>query len=273
MASEISIYAELLQNIRQVTVAIALPSPTNAFTTVTVAEDGSAVSISHDGLSAQLRLPAIVDASAYGGFLPVLPVTCSLSWRLPLAMSLQQRRPEGQAAVPWPATNLRPGGEVSCRACGGVVVGAGRIAEWKDLPSENWAEMMEFWHCHKPGDGHGHGHGHGHENHTHDDQQGGGGKADETTLASRGYGANSIISAQEGIGFVDLTSLWFAEKDCEGILVRFARLFSAFCFSSFISTPIPRNFLLRAPSGHQRRWLGQDNASHLVAWSPIQIAP
>jgi hypothetical protein len=78
---------------------------------------------------------------------------------------------------------------------------------WKDLPSENWAEMMEFWHCHKPDHKHGEDHGDA------------SGKADEKTLAARGYGASSVISAQEGVGFVDLTTLLFTESDCQHLTV------------------------------------------------------
>lgn len=244
MSAQISLYAELLQNIRQVSLAASLPSPSNASTNATVTSDGSAIHLRHDGLDAQLALPASVDAAACPSPLPVQPVASSLSWRLPLATAAapqQQQQRSGDEVVPWPATDLLPGEPVRCRGCGEPVVGAGRVGAWKDLPSENWAEMMEFWHCHKPDDaGHGHGHGHGAPR---DGEQGGAaggpaqanelggdgpapaaetdGKADEQSLASRGYGANSIISAQEGVGFVDLTSLLFAEGDCEGILVSF----------------------------------------------------
>ncbi|KAI6785612.1 uncharacterized protein J7T54_005946 [Emericellopsis cladophorae] len=72
-----------------------------------------------------------------------------------------------------------------------------------NLPSENWAEMMEFWHCHKP-----HDHDHGHTN----------GGAEQADLTKRGYGASNAISAQETVGLVDITSFMFTESDCDGIL-------------------------------------------------------
>jgi hypothetical protein len=75
----------------------------------------------------------------------------------------------------------------------------GKIKAWKDLPSENWAEMMEFWHCHKPEDDHGKDHEH---------------------LTSKGYGARSMIGAQLGVGFVDLTSFLFSESDTTHVEVR-----------------------------------------------------
>jgi hypothetical protein len=66
--------------------------------------------------------------------------------------------------------------------------------------------MMEFWHCHKPD----------HHHHGHDEETG---KAGEESLAARGYGASSTISAQPGVGFVDLTTLLFDETDCQNVTV------------------------------------------------------
>ncbi|CAI0653025.1 unnamed protein product [Colletotrichum noveboracense] len=57
---------------------------------------------------------------------------------------------------------------------------------------------MDFWHCHKPTD-----HEHSHE---------------PEHLAKRGYGANSSIAAQNGVGLVDLTSFLFSEADCSGLV-------------------------------------------------------
>ncbi|KAG4265766.1 hypothetical protein FPRO06_01046 [Fusarium proliferatum] len=40
---------------------------------------------------------------------------------------------------------------------------------------------------------------------------------DPESLATKGYGANHAISAQQGVGFVDLTSFLFSESDCRGL--------------------------------------------------------
>ena len=188
---------------------------------------------------AQLALPAQVLAPPNRALTPGVPSAHGLAWRLPLApgavagmgyVSPSPLRQLEEAAVPWPATALQPGGPVHCRGCGGEVVAPGTVGGWKDLPSENWAEMMEFWHCHKPGDhGHDHGHGHGDDQHHRNQREGadavagngvrGAPKADEQSLASRGYGANSVISAQKSVGFVDLTSFLFAEEDCTSVMV------------------------------------------------------
>ncbi|KAK4150217.1 ubiquitin-conjugating enzyme E2-binding protein [Chaetomidium leptoderma] len=198
-----ALYAELLANIRQISLAASLPSASDASTQVALSADGRTVELRHGGRDHHLTLPA--KAGLGGTLLPIQDKqkgTRALSWRLPLdAASLS---PSHQADhTPWSATDLGPDSGVACRQCSTNVVPAGSVKAWKDLPSENWAEMMEFWHCHKPD------HHHSHEEET--------GKADEQTLAARGYGASSVISAQEGVGFVDLTTLLFAESDCRSV--------------------------------------------------------
>lgn len=202
-----TLYAELLANIRQISLAASLSSPCDASTRVTLSADSRTVELRHGSSNYHLTLPA---KAALGGTL--LPVqdkqkgTTALSWRLPLDVSsLSSSHQANDDRMSWSATDLDPGSEVSCRRCGTAVVPAGSVEAWKDLPSENWAEMMEFWHCHKP-------------EHRHNDD-GEAGKADEESLAARGYGASSAISAQEGVGFVDLTTLLFAETNCQNVTV------------------------------------------------------
>ncbi|KAI1302237.1 ubiquitin-conjugating enzyme E2-binding protein [Xylaria venustula] len=188
----ILIYAELLSNIRQVSVGCTLPTPVSTATQATVSTDGRALTVTHCGSSETIQLPKAVAP------ITQLPIkeseSTSLSWRLPLAASLTGRvQPTSEESVPWSATDLEPGSAVACRTCQSTIVDAGTLKVWKDLPSENWAEMMEFWHCHKP-----HSHSNGH---------------DEEHLTNRAYGASSRISAQPGVGFIDLTSFLLASSD------------------------------------------------------------
>ncbi|KAH9908733.1 ubiquitin-conjugating enzyme E2C-binding protein [Xylariomycetidae sp. FL2044] len=193
-AHPILIYAELLSNIRQVSVACSLPTPSSDITRASVNSDGLRLTVTHDGLERSLELPSRVAVRSQ------LPISSqgskTLSWRLPLA-SIHKGpqhavfRPEN-APIPWSASDLEAGAGISCRTCKSDVVRAGTLKTWKDLPSENWAEMMEFWHCHKP----------------HDHIQ-----EDDDHLTSRGYGASSRISAQPGVGFVDLTSFLLSKTD------------------------------------------------------------
>ncbi|KAI0109510.1 ubiquitin-conjugating enzyme E2-binding protein [Nemania sp. FL0031] len=189
------VYAELLSNIRQISVGCTLPTPILTTTRATVAADGRALTVAHHGTSVTLQLPERVFP------LSQLPITklggTSLSWRLPLIAPLAGRIPSAsEELVPWSGLDLEPGSAVVCRTCNSTIVGAGTLKVWKDLPSENWAEMMEFWHCHKP------------HNHKH-----GGGDDDDEHLTNRGYGASSRITAQPGVGFVDLTSFLLADSD------------------------------------------------------------
>ncbi|RDA96052.1 hypothetical protein CP533_5820 [Ophiocordyceps camponoti-saundersi (nom. inval.)] len=195
--SGISIYAELLPNIQQVSVAAALSSPSDASTSAEVVDAGRRICIQHRDRSLAVELPATVAASTA---LPLSQVPCSnLNWRLS-TVALDGRAfpsaPENQT-IPWASPDLQLGSVVSCRTCGNEIVPRDHIKVWKDLPSENWAEMMEFWHCHKPHDA---------------------GKHDNEALADRAYGANSAIAAQPGVGFVDVTSFMFSEPDCYHLL-------------------------------------------------------
>lgn len=199
----ISIYAELLSNIRQVSVAASLPSRPTSSTVAKILANGRRLCIEHDGRSETLDLPGTV--------LPNTPLQIpqidsqDVTWRLPLSQAgaqLPHFSLESQA-IPWSASDLEHGSAVCCRKCSSVVIPKDTIQSWKDLPSENWAEMMEFWHCHKP---------HDHSEHQND------------SLANKGYGANSAITAQPGIGFVDITSFMFDEANCQNLLVSTAYL-------------------------------------------------
>lgn len=194
----LSIYAELLSNIRQVSVRATLSSSSDSTTKAEILDDGRRIQVHHRGEVRALDLPSRVSVRS------AIPIpeksSLDLAWRLPVPATetgLSRFSAENQS-VPWSSTDIRPGSRVCCRHCDHVVVQPERIKSWKDLPSENWAEMMEFWHCHKP-----------HEHEPHDGE----------ALSKRGYGADNSITAQPEIGFVDLTSFMFSERDCDGLLV------------------------------------------------------
>jgi hypothetical protein len=80
---------------------------------------------------------------------------------------------------------------------------------WKDLPSENWAEMMDFWHCNKP-DIHEPNESSARESHL----DGAG------SVASKGYGADTKFAARITVGFVDITTFLLTNSDCSNLQVR-----------------------------------------------------
>ncbi|KAG6031415.1 hypothetical protein E4U41_007577 [Claviceps citrina] len=196
------LYAELLSNIRQVSIAATLPSPPKPDTVARVAEDGQRFCLEHDGLVHTLHLPGLVSKTLLR---PAQGASRHLTWRLPLSPAgvvVPPFSPENQA-IPWAASDLADGSAVTCRTCSSIIVPRGTLKVWKDLPGENWAEMMEFWHCHKPPEH---------------------GKQEDKNLANRGYGANNVISAQPGVGFADITSFMMDEHDCRNLLFSVSSL-------------------------------------------------
>jgi len=200
-------YAELLSNIRQISVIVALEEPCDLTTKVELSADGRRFILHYDGEKSSLGLPGRVPPS----FQLPNPVygARELTWRLPLAG--QPTRPSLDTmlsnSAPWSAKLLGEDLEFMCRACGVVIVKRGTIRTWKDLPSENWAEMMDFWHCHKP----------------HVPVASDSSPADEGvehSAANRGYGAHTKFAPSPGIGFVDLTNFLLSERDLQNIQVR-----------------------------------------------------
>ncbi|KAL8883721.1 MAG: hypothetical protein Q9192_007025, partial [Flavoplaca navasiana] len=195
--TDIIIYAELLLNIRQITVVASLPSTYNNTTLVTLSEDRQSLSVAHDGQRNTIRLPAPVSP---GFNLIIAPgTTKSLSFRLPLAddvantLSLRDNTRGPQPL--WSAVSMGSMTQVACRFCQTLLVKE-QVKSWKDLPSENWAEMMDFWHCHKPD--------------SHDDDV----SAHMQDGVRKGYGAASSIRPTFGVGLVDVTSFHLMQQDC-----------------------------------------------------------
>lgn len=204
----ITIYAELLANIRQVSVAVSLATFSDPETRAEVVEGGAAIRVRHGHDAQYLTLPTPAAVSAQLP-MPKKP-SKSLVWRLTVSSQENTSQPAfshlDTQAVPWSAGSIRPASDMFCRQCDRRVVQGNTIESWRDLPSEDWAEMMEFWHCHKPHD------------HQHDETEQEG-KLDQEHLSKRGYGASSAITARPGVGFVALTSFMFTETDCEGLSV------------------------------------------------------
>ncbi|RDL38476.1 uncharacterized protein BP5553_02816 [Venustampulla echinocandica] len=202
------VYAELLANIRQISIVAALDTPCNSTTKAELSPNGLQVTLYHEGEVIATNLPGQV--AAKGALQKPALGSRELSWRLPLAGALPAQYAEKMQSsdVAWSAKQLGQDSEFLCRECGTVIIRNGSIKTWKDLPSENWAEMMEFWHCHKPDD-----HNHesngasGHEKHI----------DAEKSLADRGYGANTKFMPRSGFALVGLTTFHITASDCTGL--------------------------------------------------------
>ena len=203
------IYAELLLNIRQVTVSLSLNPPSNKSTKLCLSSDRQGLELSHNGHESSIKLPAKVvhpQRSANQG--PLLAIPSSpfkeFSVRLPLDGDAHPRASAPRHAeneMPWTAAKLAVPAQLQCCHCANVLTQYGAIKAWKDLPSDNWAEMMDFWHCHKPAE---HKHAANHD----------------TSEMDKGYAASNKLIARSGVGFVDLCYFLFHAEDVTGVNVR-----------------------------------------------------
>ncbi|KAI4920589.1 hypothetical protein J4E85_009356 [Alternaria conjuncta] len=206
--TSITLYAELLLHIRTVTLFASLRTNFSRSTDAKLSSDGSYITVSHEGQSASIRLPINVKGGGDAALeLPSQPPTKELTLRLQLEekegsdlLGTLQREDRQANIVPWDGASLNDAKDVemSCKGCDGILVAKGKIQQWRDLPNENWAEMMDFWHCHKPDEHHLH-------DHMHDE-----------VVGQKGYAAGNRLQAMGGVGFVDLASFLLAESDCEG---------------------------------------------------------
>jgi len=189
------IYAELLSNIRQISIIASLEAPCDASTKVELSRNRQKFILHHAGQTTVLSLPGQVAVNAQ--LHKPSQDNRELSWRLPLAGQPTRTSLEDSQRneAPWSASTLPEDVEFVCRDCQAALITKGSVKTWKDLPSENWAEMMDFWHCHKPD-----------VPHTQESSD---------RNANRGYGVNTKFAASTGVGFVDLTTLLLTASDCQ----------------------------------------------------------
>ncbi|KAF2253072.1 hypothetical protein BU26DRAFT_214208 [Trematosphaeria pertusa] len=206
--SSIILYAELLLHIRTVTLFASLRSFHTRETKAQLATDGFSITVTHEGESATIHLPIKVKGGGDAALsLPAQPPSKELTLRLQIEEKegtdlLGTLRSEQRNAnlVPWDGASLNHirAVEIRCKSCQGVIAPASKVGEWRDLPNENWAEMMDFWHCHKPD-----------EHHLHDHNR-------HAIVGKKGYAAGNRLKAVDGVGFVDLATFLLKEQDCEG---------------------------------------------------------
>ena len=205
----IHLYAEHLQNIRTLSIQASLATVSNQETQAKLSADGTLLMLQHEGESASIRLPlGLGHRSDAPLTIPAVP-TKDLSFRLQVQGKSAEPSQIGTNGstdgliMPWMASDLTTETELQCATCNAVLVSHGKTTEWKDLPSEGWAEMMEFWHCHKPDIPREHDHSH----------------ANAIDNAGRGFAANSTLAVRTGLGLVGSTEFLLMPNDCEGIEV------------------------------------------------------
>lgn len=213
--SSIVAYAEFLLHINQINISVTLPSNCTEETSIKLSADYSVTVIQHLGEEISFRLPCQVAHDAT--FAVPLPKACELSYRLRVALDPQTTQiklfPEVDDVL-WPASSLTSGTQIACQHCKNILVD-GRISGWKDLPSENWAEMMDFWHCHKPAS---------------EDSQ-----TMNASGSTKGYAASNGLVPSEGVGLVDVSHVYLVRGNCIGIQVGVSSHLSYQFLSSSVS--------------------------------------
>jgi ubiquitin-protein ligase E3 D len=230
----IQLYAEYLLHIRSLALTAALLTESSPLTRAFLSADGSSLSITHENASATIVLPTKIDSGGKAEL--QLPEKAAKELQLRLKLEKDDKgflekglrgsdADEGNA-VPWSAVEFEKRsnhGYLQCVACDERFVNidvsgkqsvlknenpreddaedtekhtATCIDEFKDLPNENWAEMMDFWHCHKPPN-----------------------NSENGANSTKSYSASNKIKSLRGAGLVDLGSFLFHENDCTNIKV------------------------------------------------------
>ncbi|KAK2812034.1 hypothetical protein FQN50_001743 [Emmonsiellopsis sp. PD_5] len=231
------LHAELLPNIRQITLHVSLPlttstdqktptstpspSPITRPYSLSLSDSRRTVTLSGHGGMQTLNLPGRISESAHAT-LAQQPIPTKLDegnnillFRFPVDTGAQTARALNgggphDVQVPWTAKDMCAETRVRCRQCKNVLFSPGEQREivWKDLPSVDWAEMMDLWHCHKP-DAHADDHennANGLESHIHDENE-----------LVKGYGAANQVVCEPGTVLVDVLSFVLADEDSQGL--------------------------------------------------------
>lgn len=197
MTSAVNLYAEFLLNIRQVTIFATLQNDRNDESKAYITSDKKSISVTHDGKRGKIIFPSGISGKATVHF--PLSKGKFVSLRLEI---VEDDKPslgvdmEVANDSPWPACVLGSETKIACRSCQGLLVHP-ITRTWKDLPRSNWAEMMDFWHCHKPEVV----------------------PAAETDTSKKGYNAFNRPVLRQGQAFVDTCHLLVPESECSGLKV------------------------------------------------------
>lgn len=201
---KIYLYAEILTHIRQLSLHASLQTAKSEGTKVDVSVDKKVITVVHDGETQKLYLPTQISGTAQVIF-PILKET-EISARVQIDDEHEWKcNVSNEIEAPWMAADLTSENSIQCRQCKATVLSQNTINEWKDLPSENWAELMDFWFCHKP----------------HDEPSDG----VEDAAESKGFSAKSKLAVSHGIGMTDLTSIVLHRGDCQNTKVSTSRGF------------------------------------------------
>ena len=159
------LYAELFLHIRVITIHASLSSPDSGKKpTIAIVEDGRSISLVHVDEKLSIPLPTRVH--------PKNPTTtlaqvskCGNEYTIRLKLEDELTKEESNSCfntesiidvgfgnlAPWTSHCMKNSdSKIMCAQCGSIIQPAGKVKNWLDLPNDDWAELMEFWHCNKP---------------------------------------------------------------------------------------------------------------------------
>ena len=197
----LNLYTELLLNIRSITIVGTVISQLDKQVTAELSGSKNYITLSCTNQSISCKIPATVAKP----FSTKTSINARKSHKLEARIATADIYPhilcepeDTEEQIPWPASALTTQTELYCRHCNATLVSRSKIKEWKALPSANWAEMMDFWHCHKPPEPE---------------------SKPSSTLSQKGYAATNSIKPTPGIGLVDNTALFCSSDDCMNVTV------------------------------------------------------
>lgn len=197
---DIYIYAELLLHIRQLTLHASLEEDRDQGTQLRLSSDKKVITLVYGSETASIYLPTQIKGTANVTFPTKRRTEVSTKLQIEDQNELQEAIDASPGIqVPWTAASLTSDTVLLCKACHSTLLEDGAVAEWKDLPSENWAELMDLWFCHKP-----------HE-HNHDDT---------SAAESKGFSAESKVMNEPRTGLVDTLSFLLHADDSKAVQVR-----------------------------------------------------
>lgn len=206
MTSIIHLYAELLLNIRAVTLTGTVQNDQQPDSNIEIIYSDSSIVVKHANDESVLNFPIV----SFIEQKTTLPISVGQARNFSCRAAVKHKVPNVLASLehldektPLSAASLKAKSGMYCAQCRTSIVSPAVIHSWRDLPSENWAEMMDFWHCHKPQD--------------HSSNQEG------DALLNKGYAASKRLSSIPLIGLVDPMSILFSRGDCIGVAVSFFR--------------------------------------------------
>ena len=202
----INLYAEFLLHIRHATIYASLHSTRDDEAKAYICSDRKSVTVTHNGDKATIVYPSGISGKATVDF----PVAKSQTISLRLEI-VEDNKPSHGLHMdvandsPWSASSLTSETQVACGSCNIILIEDGPRM-WKDLPRGDWAELMDYWHCHKPSNG----------------------PSSSPQIAHKGYATTNRPRVQYGVGLVDNCHILVSEIECPGLKVgcMLARLIS-----------------------------------------------